>query len=354
MKAKPGLFLSLTLAAAALAACGTATTTPTQARPSATASATAAPQVEPTGTPVPDSETVELGELPIGEPGYYVNLAFGFQMEYPATWFTGFGNRPLLASFSNLDPGTHNRHTMRLQGCLIEVSVTANIFRLTPHQVVSQLARSMPGAEPLELSGEPAMNVRPAGQGLFESEVIVAAHEDRLFSITLEHATEAAETCSAAWGNLLSSWQWFEPDLVVYRNARYGYAISYPRLWYLSDAREEGVSISSLDPSGVSESGLLREGMLAHTNVHENPQDASLTEWLTDQNWDVDLTHEVPLDGLVGVRILRDGPSADVQQMSGYYFGPLGRIYEVTCLYPKASQEAFEPIASAILYGFSF
>lgn len=354
MKQKLALFVSLWLAAAVLVACRTSTIAPTQDQPTATPLSTASPQVEPTWTPLPDSDVVELGELPIGETGHYVNLAFGFQIEYPTAWYTGFGNRPLLASFSNLDPGTHNRHAMRLQGCLIEVSVSTNIFGFTPHQVVSQLARSLPDAEPLELSGEPAMNVKPAGEGLFESEVIVAAHEDRLVSITLEHARDAAETCRVAWENLVSTWQWFEPDFVVYRNTRYGYAVSYPRQWYPFDAREEGVSVSSLDPSGMSQLELLREGMLARTDVHDNPQDATLREWLTGQDWEIDLTHEIPLDGLVGVRILRDGPSADVQQMSGYFLGPLGRVYEVTCLYPKARQEAFESTANAILYGFSF
>jgi len=370
MKQKLALFVSLWLAVSLINACRTSMITPTQItaptttfqakatatqkQSVATPSLTASPQVEPTRTPLPESEVVVLDELPIGQPGHYVNLAFGFWIQYPTAWYTGFGNRPLVASFSNLDPGTQNRHSMRLEGCLIEVSVSTNIFGFTPHQVVSQLARSLPNAEPFELSGEPAMYTEPTGEGLFESAVIVVAHEDRLFSITLEHATGAAETCRPAWENLLRTWQWLEPDFVAYRNTRYGYAVSYPRQWYRFDAREEGVAISSLDPTGMSQPELLREGMLVRTDVHENPQDLTLREWLADQDWNIDSTHEMPLDGLVGVRVLREGPSADVQQMSGYFLGPLGRIYEVTCLYPQARQEEFQCTANAILYGFSF
>ena len=40
--------------------------------------------------------------------------------------------------------------------------------------------------------------------------------------------------------------------------------------------------------------------------------------------------------------------------MSGYFQGPLGKIYVVTCLYPTERQKEFRPIANAIIYSFEF
>jgi hypothetical protein len=40
--------------------------------------------------------------------------------------------------------------------------------------------------------------------------------------------------------------------------------------------------------------------------------------------------------------------------MSGYFQGPLGKIYVVTCLYPADRQMEFRPIANAIIYSFEF
>jgi hypothetical protein len=54
------------------------------------------------------------------------------------------------------------------------------------------------------------------------------------------------------------------------------------------------------------------------------------------------------------VRVLQDGPSVDLVQVSGYYFGPLGRVYEVSCQFSRDRQDEFLSIANAILYRFSF
>jgi hypothetical protein len=70
--------------------------------------------VEPTMTPAPANEDqIGVRDLTLGQPGHYVNLTYGYQLQYPPAWYTGFGNRPLLVSFSNLDPGSHNRLSMR-------------------------------------------------------------------------------------------------------------------------------------------------------------------------------------------------------------------------------------------------
>jgi hypothetical protein len=79
-----------------------------------------------------------------------------------------------------------------------------------------------------------------------------------------------------------------------------------------------------------------------------------LKAWLTSQEWQPDLTNDIPLDGIVGVRVLREGPSPGIQEMSGYFQGPLGKIYVVTCLYPVDGQGEFRPIANAIIYSFEF
>ena len=83
----------------------TATPTPTPVPPTATPSLTPlVMRVEPTFTPRPGDERARMGELPLGEPGHYVNVTFGYRVQYPPNWYTGFGNRPLLVSLSDLDP----------------------------------------------------------------------------------------------------------------------------------------------------------------------------------------------------------------------------------------------------------
>jgi hypothetical protein len=57
---------------------------------------------------------------------------------------------------------------------------------------------------------------------------------------------------------------------------------------------------------------------------------------------------------MVGVRVLREGPSPEIQEMTGYFQGPLGGIYVVTCRYPADREWEFRPIANAIIYSFSF
>ena len=60
---------------------------------------------------------------------------------------------------------------------------------------------------------------------------------------------------------------------------------------------------------------------LLHYNLR---QQFALKEWLAAQDWEIDLTNDIPLNGLIGVRVLREGPSPEIQEMSGYFQGPLG------------------------------
>ena len=336
-------------------------TVPSALRPSTpTPVPTATPviEVEPTSTPRPgDSERISIGSFPIGQPGSYVNVTFGYQLHYPPTWYTGFGSRPLLVSFSNLDPGMHNRLSMRAEGCLIEVRASTNVYGLTLQSVRGQLPRAFRNAEEIDLGGELALRVQQSSEeNPFESEVIYVDHADRLFVITFESATGAAEICRPAWENLLNTWQWFEPEFAIYRNPSYGYTISHPRRWYRFDVQERGVSISSQDPTGLTdfEEAVVKGAMLVKTNVFDNPEMFPLKEWLAERDWATNLTNDIPIRGLIGVRMLREGPVPEIQQMSGYFQGPLGKIYEVTCLYPADRQWEFRPIANAIIYSFSF
>jgi hypothetical protein len=348
----------------ALAACrSSGTTRPPVDTPALTATPTVATsteitvlQPEPTPTPQPEDVLVGVDDVPIGQPGHYVNLAFGFWLQYPDTWYTGFGNRPLVASFSNLDPGTHNRHSMRSEGCLIDVNVMTNVFGFRPEQVASQLARALPDSSLIDLGGSRAVHSARASQEdtRSHSEVILAEHESRLFSITLEYAKGADESCLPAWHQLIEAWRWLDPDFVVYRNPTYGYAISYPRGYHTFDSQPEGVSLSSSELVGQSEAERLKEGMVVRTIAFENVDDLPLKEWLAAQDWGIDLADEIPVNGLMGVRIRRDGPTVEVQEMSGYFQGPLGQFYAVTCLYPEEKAEEFEPIANAILFSFTF
>ena len=54
------------------------------------------------------------------------------------------------------------------------------------------------------------------------------------------------------------------------------------------------------------------------------------------------------------MRVLREGPSPDIQEMTGYFQGPLGKIYVVTCRYPLVQQKEFRPVANAVIHSFEF
>jgi hypothetical protein len=297
-----------------------------------------------------------MGELPLGEPGHYVNVTFGYWVQYPPDWYTGFGNRPLLVSFSDLDPGNHNRNSMRAQGCLIEINAAANIYGFTFEALMSQMPRSFPDAEPFELDGQAALRIRhSSGENPFYSEEVYVEHDHRLFLITFDYARASSDVCRPVWEDLLARWQWFTPQFAIYRNTDYGYAVSHPRSWYRFNSEARGISFSSLDPSGATDLGeFLKRAMLVETTVLDNSEGVPLKEWLAAQEWQLDLTNDIPLDGIVGVRVLRAGPSPGIQEMSGYFQGPLGKIYVVTCLYPEERQQEFRPIANAIIYSFEF
>jgi hypothetical protein len=297
-----------------------------------------------------------MAELPLGAPGNYVNVTFGYWIQYPTQWHTGFGSRPLLVSLSDLDPGTHNRDSMRREGCLIEINAEINIYGFTFEDVMGQMPRSFPDAQPFELDGQPALRVqRSSGDNPYDSELVYVEHENRLFVITFDHARQANESCLPAWESMLSDWQWFTPQFAVYRNEEFGYAVSHPRSWYRFNVEDSGISIASRDPSGASSLlEFLGESMLVETKVLENPSNLTLKEWVAAQDWRLDLTNDISIDGLVGVRIQTQGPSPDVQQMSGIYQGPLGKIYLVTCLYPADRAAEYRPVANAIIYSFEF
>ena len=331
--------------------------TATPAPPTATATPTPlVVRVEPTLTPRPGDERARVAELPLGQPGHYVNATFGYWVQYPSDWFTGFGNRPLLVSFSDLDPGTHNRNSMRAEGCLIEINAAANIYGYTFDGLMSQMPRSFPDAEQFELDGQPALRIRrSSGENPFDSELVYTEHDHRLFQITFDYAREAAEPCRRTWDGLLAGWQWFTPQFAVYRNGDFGYAVSHPRSWFRFNAEARGISISDRDPSDATDlQEFLSEAMLVETTVLDNPGRLPLKKWLAAQDWQFDMANDIPLSGIVGVRIIKDGPAPGIQQMSGYFRGPLGKIYAVTCLYPADRQEQYQPIANAIIYSFEF
>ena len=335
----------------------TNTPTPTSEPPTATPSPTfLIVRIEPTLTPNPDSDHRRVRDLPIGEPGHSVNVSFGYWLQYPPDWYTGFGNRPLLVSLSNLDPGRHNRVSMRTEGCMIEVDAASNVYGFTLDDLMAQLPRSFSDAERFELGGEPALRVRVStGENPFDSENIYVQHDGRLFLLTFEYAREAAEVCRPVWENMQQSWQWFEPEFAVYRNNSYGYAISYPQSWYRFNAQDRGLFISSQDPSGITDlTALVDSAMLIQTDVIENVKGLPLKEWLVAQNWDVDLADDIPLDDVLGVRISREGPNPQIREVSGYFQGPQGDIYVVTCLYRADQADRFWPIANAIIYSLEF
>ena len=333
----------------------TATSEPT---PEPTATPSPAPvvvQVEPTLTPRPGDEEISVSLLPMGQPGNYVNVTFGYWLQYPVDWYTRFGNRPLLASFSNLEPGAHNRQSMREQGCLIEVNASSNIYGFTFEGLAAQIPRSFDDALEFELGGERAWRSRRGSDGPFDSEWVQVQHDGRLFTLLYDAATQAEEICLPAWENMLATWRWFEPSLADYRNTTYGYSISYPRHWYRFNAHEPGISISDQDPAGITDwLGFLQGGMVVETNVFDNDRRLPLKEWLAAYSLDVRLANDIPLGEIIGVRVITDGPGAGIEAMNGYFQGPFGRIYEISCSYPVDQKWVYRPIANAIIYSFGF
>jgi hypothetical protein len=334
-----------------------ATVTPTLEAPPATPSPTAlVVRVEPTFTPRPGNDSTAVGDLPIGQLGHGVNVAFGYWLQYPPEWYTGFGNRPLLVSFSNLDPGTHNRDIMRAEGCLLEITSSVNIYGIPPQDLARQLPGVFPNAEGFQLDGEEGIRVPPVEENQdVLSEMVMVDHEGRLLILTFDYARSAADSCQPAWENVLSTWQWFSPDMALYRNVEYGYSVGHPRRWYRFNSSERGIFISSVDPTGAeSLLELMREGMVVQTNVFDNPEGLHLKEWVAAQDWTVYLTNDIPLEGLVGVRVLRPGPFPGIEGMAGYFEGATGQIHAVICNYPTDEEWEFRPIANAIIYSFAF
>lgn len=302
-----------------------------------------------------DDSMIGVADLSIGSPGRYVNVAYGYIVKYPESWYTGFGNRPLLASFSNLDPGTTNRENMRATGCLFETNVSPNVYGSTLQTLMAQLPQTYENAEMFSLGGVEAVRLRFDNPNQpYVNELIQVIVDGRLFAITGDMARNALDTCQPAWADLLANWTWFEPDFITYRNTAYGYSISHPRRWFVSEVTEEGQVISSQDPAGAaSADDLALNGMVVRTTVLENPELLRLKQWVVSNVPELGLTNDIQLDMLVGVRSIADWPDG-TQKMVGYFQGPLGKIYVVSCTYPAERQREFRPIANAILYSFGF
>jgi hypothetical protein len=312
-------------------------------------------RVEPTFTPWPRYDTVRISDLPLGQPGHYVNVAFGYWLQYPSSWYTGFGSRPLLASFSNLDPGTHNRESMRAEGCLLEITASTDIYGIPLRDVVAQLPEVFPNAQDFELDGVQASRVPPTEEEGVVKEMVLAAHEGRLLILTFSFASAATGLCQPAWEALLDSWKWITPDFAYYLNSEYGYGVGYPRNWHRFNRSDRGLSISSVDPTGVRDlQEIMRQGMLVQTDVVANPAALPLKEWVAAQEGRVDITSDILLNEILGVRVLREGPTSETQEMSGYFQGSQGDVYIITCSYPADREWQWRPVANAIIYSFTF
>jgi hypothetical protein len=98
----------------------------------------------------------------------------------------------------------------------------------------------------------------------------------------------------------------------------------------------------------------LAGSMVVETTVYDNAEGLTLKQWLAAQEWQPDLTNDIPLDGIVGVRVRREDPASGTEWMSGYFQGPLGKIYAVNSQYPVDRRREFRPIANAIIYSFEF
>jgi hypothetical protein len=312
--------------------------------------------LEPTLAPATDQEGIDVADLELAEPGRYSNIALGYRFMYPAEWHTGFGERPVLVSLSNLDPGNYNRESIRTEGCLIEARVSTNVYGYTLQSLQGQLPSAFRDVVESLLDGEPAYLVadpQPA-QGYY-AEHLYATHEERMIVLSMQQGIGMEGICQPAWDQVRATWEWFVPEVATYRNSEYGFALSYPRQWFRFNSHERGIWISSTDPSDVRDvADLALNGMLVEIDVDDNAGDLDLQAWLLANSRDQGISSSISLDGLRGVRMLSQDDEPGIQEMAGYYLGPLGRLYTVRCRYPLDRQWEFRPIANGILYSWTF
>ena|GEM_PF-1977820 len=327
---------------------------PAVEQPTAEQSAVEQPAVEQPAA-IGDDNMMGIAALSIGTPGRYVNVAYGHVATYPESWFTGFGNRPILASFSNLDPGTTNRDIMRETGCLFETNVSPNIYGATLSTMMAQAPQTYENAESTTVGGKEAVRLRFDNPNRpYINETIQIVEDGRQFTLTADMSRNALDTCQPAWSDFLNNWSWFTADFTTYRNTNFGYAYSHPRSWLATVFFDRGEIVSSQEVVGdVSLEDLARTGMVIHTDVLENPELLTLKQWILANVPNAGLTNDIQLDSLVGVRSITEWPNG-TQKMIGYFQGPLGKIYVVSSSYPLDRQREFRPIANAVLYSFSF
>jgi hypothetical protein len=313
-------------------------------------------ELMPTPTLSPGDSRIDPATLPVGQAGHYVNLAFGYWVQYPPEWHTGFGNRPVQVLFSNLPPGDNSLEEMREQGCLIQIKTTVNVYGFSLAEMRGQMPTAFAGARDVLLGGKPGLRVRRSEEGqTFESEWVYVEHEGRLYLISIDYSPDPAESCLPAWEALLDSWKWFEPRFVPYRNVEYGYSLSVPAGWFPFNASEDGIWISGRDPSAAATvEDLAVDGILVRALVHPNEEELTLREWIEAQNLHVHQTDPLELDDLEGVRVIGESEIPGLEFTSGYYVGRLGVVIEITCLYPADQNWRFSPLANGILYSFSF
>ncbi|MFH1084558.1 MAG: hypothetical protein V1772_02175 [Chloroflexota bacterium] len=377
----PPLIIALA-AAVALAACGApptatpialkqATALPRSVAPAsgspqaAPAAATASPtpsagftlpaivDVQPTAIPRTSADAPDYSQLPVGQAGHYVNLALGYWLQYPLAWRPAFGDHPIRACFSDLDPAK-TLDEMRAQGCLIEVRQEVNIAGLSLAELRAQMPRAFPNAQEMALDGMPGLRVlrEQVGQP-YASEYVYVERGNRLFVISIDYGRERAEGCLAAWENLLQSWRWLEPQVAPYRNIEHGYSLSTPVGWFRFNEDARGVMVSDQDPRLVADDeDLITKGMLVQATVHENSEGLSVSAWAARKGLNTVRSEELPLTSVTAWRAQGDYRVEGVEYAAGYYQGSLGEIIEVICLYPADQNWRYNPIASAVLFSF--
>ena len=117
---------------------------------------------------------------------------------------------------------------------------------------------------------------------------------------------------------------------------------------------EQGITLSSQDPAGKSSiEEMAGDGFAMQMQIYPNDALLPLKAWIAANVAEPGLTNDIQLDTLLGVRSIVDLPDG-LQKMTGYFQGPLGKIYVVECFYPAQRASEFRPIANAMLYSFSF
>jgi hypothetical protein len=109
---------------------------------------------------------------------------------------------------------------------------------------------------------------------------------------------------------MLTSWLWFAPEFAVHGKTYHRHAVTFPNKWYRWNLQERRMAFSSGGPNGVTDlTEYSKKAMLVTTDSPGNPDGQGSQARLQAQDSGLGPTNDIPVDGLIGVYVLRQGRS---------------------------------------------